>query len=175
MVFSQMTLNDAKYTDELKKLLLKELHHAAANSIFRNEKGELTVFVNYTILPEGKTCRVFSGATDVGLFSTTKTALCWCIADKFKDFNTAREIQELDTKIFWLSNDIGTRAMVADRSKVPQFRETVFTKLESKIIQKKTLENQLENRIKWTKYLQQRGFNNETERSGPKGNTKTNR
>jgi hypothetical protein len=174
MVYDKINLSD-EYVKEFKKLLLKEFAGVAANSIFRNENGELTVFVNYKIVSEGKNYRVFAGATEVGIFSNTKTALCWCIADKFKDFNTAREIHELDAKILGLSNDISTRAMVADKSKTPQFRETISTKLESKIIQKKVLEKQLENRIKWTKYLQQRGFNNETERYSPKGNIKTNR
>jgi hypothetical protein len=174
MVHNDLNLNDT-LINEFKKILLKEFAEAATNSIFKNSQGDIIVFVSYKIIPTGRNYRVFAGATDVGIFSTTKTALCWCVADKFKDFNTAREIHELDTKILGLSNDISTRATVADKSKVPQFRETISTKLESKIIKKKALEKQLENRIKWTKYLQQRGFNNETERSGPKGNAKTNR
>lgn len=174
MVYDKISQDDA-VLDEFKRLLLREFVGAASNSIFRNDNGELTVFVHYRIVPEGKTCRVFLGATDVGIFSSTKIALSWCVADKFKDLKTAREILELDNKIYGLTNDIHVRAMLADASSQPLFRENISTKLESKIIKKKALEKQLENRIKWTKYLQQRGFNNETERSGPKGNTKANR
>ena len=39
------------------------------------------------------------------------------------------------------------------------------TKLETKIIHKKQLENQLAKCINWAKYIQQRGFNNETART----------
>ena len=160
---------------EFKRLLLREFQGAAANSIFVDEQGDLTVFVHYRIIPDGRMYRVFLGATSIGLFSSNKTALSWCVADKFRDLKTAREILELDTKIYSLTNDINARAIIADKSRDLGFRENISTKLESKIIKKKALEKQLENRIKWTKYLQQRGFNNETERSSPKGHSKANR
>ena len=174
MVYDKINQDD-QLIQEFKRLLVREFKGAATNSIFLTEEGELNVFVNYRIVPEGRLFRVHLGATDVGVFSSTKTALSWCVADKFRDLKTAREILELDNKITSLSNDIAVRAVLADQSNQPLFRENISTKLESKIIKKKALEKQLENRIKWTKYLQQRGFNNETERSSPKGNTKANR
>jgi hypothetical protein len=81
----------------------------------------------------------------------------------------------LDNKLRSLTNDITTRASVADRSKNPLFRETVETKLESKIIHKKQVEEQLTKCVNYAKYYQQKGFNNENVRTGRDQAIKTSR
>ena len=74
-----------------------------------------------------------------------------------------------------LTNDINTRANVAERSKNSLFRETVETKLETKIIHKKQVEQQLTKCVNYAKYYQQKGFNNETVRTGRDHAIKTSR
>jgi hypothetical protein len=155
-----------KSTREVTRLLQQEFPDILPNAIWENEDGSYSVFGKYQIVPEKPSYRVFCAATDVGLFSTTRTALSWCIADKNQAFNLAREIHEVDTKIVVLTSDIAVRTNVAERSKNFDFREVVGTKLESKIIKKKQLENQLTKCVNWAKYCQQRGFNNETARTG---------
>ncbi len=71
----------------------------------------------------------------------------------------------MDNKLGYLNNDISARANLADSSNNPDFRESVGTKLETKIIRKKQLENQLAKCVNLAKYWQQRGFNNETART----------
>jgi hypothetical protein len=71
--------------------------------------------------------------------------------------------------------DINARAAVAERSKNFEFRDSVGTKLETKIIHKKQLENQLAKSVNWAKYIQQRGFENETARTGRGQPNKTSR
>ena len=73
---------------------------------------------------------------------------------------------ETDNKLGYLNNDIAIRANIADNSNKPEFRESIGTKLETKIIRKKQLENQLTKCVNLAKYWQQRGFNNETARTG---------
>ena len=114
-------------------------------------------------------------ATDVGVFNSTKTALSWCIADKNRAYNLARELLETDIKLGTLTDDIGARASIADLSKSFEFRDNIGTKLETKIIRKKQLENQLAKSVNWAKYIQQRGFNNETARTGRNQPNKTSR
>ena len=114
-------------------------------------------------------------ATDIGIFTSTKTALSWCIADKNAAYNLAREILETDVKLGLLNNDIKIRANLADRSNSPDFREILGTKLETKIIHKKQLENQIAKCVSWAKYCQQRGFNNETARTSRTQPNKTSR
>ena len=111
----------------------------------------------------------------MGTFYSTRTALSWCIADKHSAYNTARELLTIDNKLNALTQDINTRAAIGDRSQNLTLRETVLTKLESKIIHKKQLENQLTKCVNLAKYWQQRGFNNETARTGRNQPNKTSR
>jgi hypothetical protein len=155
-----------KYTQEFDRMMRQEFPETVANLIFRDEDGAYKVFDRYTIISEKQGCRVYCSATDVGKFSSTKSALSWCIADKNKLYTLARDILSLDIKLSSLTSDIAVRANIADRSNRPDFTETVGTKLETKIIRKKQVEEQLSKCVNWAKYIQQRGFNNETVRTG---------
>ena len=155
-----------KSDQEFERVLRQEIKDILPNTIWQNEDGIYSVFGHYRIQPERPGYRVFCGATEVGVFNTTRTALSWCIADKNKSYNTARELLTVDTKLTALTQDINARAAVGDRSKDPALRETILTKLETKIIRKKQVENELAKCVNWAKYIQQRGFNNETVRTG---------
>jgi hypothetical protein len=155
-----------KQDQEFERLFRQEFRDIMPNTIWQNDNGVYEVFGYYRIQPERPGYRVFCSSSDVGVFSSTRTALSWCIADKNKSYNTARELLTVDNKLTALTQDINTRASVGDRSKNPVLRETILTKLETKIIQKKLLENQLTKCVNWAKYIQQRGFDNETARTG---------
>jgi len=160
---------------EFEQAIRQELRDIMPNVILPQDDGTYEVFGKYSIIPERPGYTVMCHATNVGVFSTSRTALSWCIADKYKDYKLARNILLLDNKLSFLTNDISTRATIADRSKSPDFRESVGTKLETKIIHKKVVENQLNNCVDLAKYLQQRGFNNETQRIGRGQHNKTSR
>lgn len=153
-------------TQELNKLIRKEFPDLVSNLIWQNDRGEYEVFDRYLITPENHGYRVHCSASNIGIFSSAKTALSWCIADKYTYYNLAREILILDNKLNALVSDISTRANLADRSKQPLFREIIETKLETKIIHKKLVEQELAKCVDYAKYCQQRGFNNETVRTG---------
>jgi hypothetical protein len=160
---------------ELDKAFRKEFPNILTNLIFQNKDGSFEVFGRYVIKKENAVCRVYCTDTDIGVFTSTKTALSWCIATKFANYNLARDILILDNKLRSLTNDINTRANVADRSKNSLFRETVETKLETKIIHKKQVEQQLTKCVNYAKYYQQKGFNNENVRTGRDQAIKTSR
>jgi hypothetical protein len=143
---------------EFTRMMRSEFKELNNLLIWQRDDGTYEVFDHYYISKENPGYRVFCSATDVGLFTNTKTALSWCIADKYKAYNLAREIQEVDLKLRTLNNDISIRAANADRSKNHAFRETIETKLESKIIRKKKLENQLDKCVNWAKQTQSNGF-----------------
>lgn len=155
-----------KPDQEFERLFRQEFRDIMPNTIWKTDSGSYQVFGHYRIQPERPGYRVLCGATDIGIFSSTRTALSWCIADKNKSYNTARELLTIDTKLTELTHDINARAAVGDRSKNSALRETILTKLETKIIRKKILENQLAKCVNWAKYCQQRGFDNETQRIG---------
>jgi hypothetical protein len=147
-----------KLTQDFDRMMRQEFPDLVANLIFRDDNGVYQVFDRYKIVPEILGYRVYCSATDVGSFLSTKNALSWCIADKYKSYNTAREILILDNKLTSLTADISARATLADRSKNPLFRETIETKLESKIIRKKEVEAKLTNCVNWAKHIQARDF-----------------
>ena len=160
---------------EAERLFRREIQDLTPNAIWQNDNGVYEVFGKYKIIPEKSGYRVFCSATEVGKFSSTRSALSWCIADKHKAFDTARELLQIDNKLAYLTNDIATRAGIGDRSQNPVLKETILTKLESKIIHKKYLENQLTKCVRWAKYVQQRGFEDETQRIGRSQPNKTSR
>ena len=151
---------------EFERALRQELKDILPNTIFQLENGIYSVFGKYRIEPNHPGYKVYCSATEVGIFNTTKTALSWCIADKYQAYNTARDILELDIKLGTLSLDIAARTAIAEHSTQWEFRDAVGTKLETKIIRKKQVENELAKCVNWAKYIQQRGFNNETARTG---------
>jgi hypothetical protein len=164
-----------KINKEIERAFYQEFPEILPNAIWKNDNGSYSVFGHYCIVPEKPGYRVYCSATDVGVFNSTKTALSWCIADKYQAYNLARELLEIDIKLSTLNNDIASRATIADRSNNWNFRDAIGTKLETKIIRKKQLENQLAKSINWAKYIQQRGFENETARTGRNQPNKTSR
>jgi hypothetical protein len=143
---------------DVERMFRKEFSELMPNVIWENDNGVFEVFGHYRIVPERFGFRVLCSATDVGIFSTTRSALGWCIADKKQAYNLARELKELDNKLAALNNDITVRTAMAERSKRWEFRDPVATKLETKIIHRKQLENRLTKCIAWAKQSQASGF-----------------
>lgn len=160
---------------DFERVLKEEFKDLVSNTILRDEDGSYSVFGKYRIEHIQPGYRVYCAATEVGTFNTTKSALSWCIADKHQAYNTARDILELDTKLGAMTRDIAARTAIAERSNQWEFSDIVGTKLESKIIKKKKVENELTKCVNWAKYIQQRGFNNETVRTGRNPSNKTSR
>jgi hypothetical protein len=151
---------------EIERIFRQEFRDLMPNVIWQNDDGVYEVFGHYRIVPEHGQYRVFCSASDVGTFGTTRSALSWCIADKNKAYNLARELKELDNKLTALNNDITVRTTVAERSRRWEFRDPVGAKLETKIIRRKQVENQLAKCISWAKQSQISRF--ETKKSNKK-------
>ena len=164
-----------KQDQEFERMFRQEFKNIVPNLIWQNDDGEYEAFGRYRIIPMRPGYQVFCAATEVGTFYSTRSALSWCIADKHGAYNTARELLTVDTKLHGLIQDISVRSAIAERSKNFEFRDSVGTKLETKIIHKKQLENQLAKCVDWAKYIQLRGFENETARTGRNQPNKTSR
>jgi len=160
---------------ELEAWVRSELRTVMPNFIWCNDAGEYELFGKYRIVSNRPGYTVYCHANAVGEFSSTRTAVSWCVADKYRNYNLARDILNTDSRLSAMINDIFVRMGVASRSKRPDFRESIDTKLETKIIRKKELEKQLTKCVNLAKYLQQRGFENETARSSRTTANKTSR
>jgi len=150
---------------------------------------ELPKLLDRVIVADGEKYRVFGSYvmrqttqgyaltyqdTPVGIFTSTRSAVAWCIADKNRQYRLANEIQHLDFTLLRLRNDIEVRSEQARKS-YGNFWETVSAKAQHKQSQSQQIENELTKCINLAKYWQLRGSNNETARTGRNTPYKTNR
>ena len=110
---------------KLEAWVREELKTLMPNMIWYNDSGEYELFGRYRLIKERTGYRVFCSATDVGVFSGTKSAVSWCIADKYRDYNLARHILHTDTRLEAVNNDIYARVGAANRSKRVEFKENI--------------------------------------------------
>jgi hypothetical protein len=150
---------------------------------------ELPKLLDHVIIADGEKYRVFGSYVLrqtaqgyavaykddlVGTFTSTRSAVAWCIADKNRQYNLANEIQHLDFTLLRLRNDIEVRGGQARKS-YGNFWETVSAKAAHRKEQSQQIENELTKCINSAKYWQLRGSNNETARTGRNTPYKTNR
>jgi hypothetical protein len=148
----------------------QKLEHWAKKEIIRNlehmivdaDQGTYIVFGNYIMQPEGYGYRVSTKHQKIHVFDNKRTAISWCIASKYNQHNLANEIQLLDRKRKTLADDIHCRKAVGQQSRNENFYEIVTTKIQPKLASYDLVNTELEKCINRTKYLQIRGFNNET-------------
>jgi hypothetical protein len=139
------------------------------------EDGEkYRAFGKYTIHPTQGLFQVRVRDDDIGMFSRTKSALAWCIADNLNRFNLARQIKELDQSITRLRNDIYVRRSLADRMSGHAW-ENLINKTTARQEQSQVLEKELAKCINLAKYWQLRGNSDETKRIGRNTPHTTNR
>jgi hypothetical protein len=160
---------------DFERLIRSEFRDLLPALIWQNDQGDYEAFGRYRIVPENSGYRVFINDHNQGLFHSTRTAISWCVADKYQQYNLARNLLNLDNMLENVRNDIFVRAGVANKSRDPVLKENIEIKLEPKILHKKDIETQLNKCLNWAKYLQQKGFENETARSGHATTIKTNR
>jgi hypothetical protein len=133
--------------------------------------GSLVVFGKYHIQPQGSRFQVSTWANTIHSFSTKKTAMSWCTADYRLHYNLSNTILVLDRKKQALTADIYCRKGQADKGKTEDFYEIVNMKVQPKIDHFNSVNSKLEKCINQAKYIQIRGFNNETARtSGSQAN-----
>lgn len=144
------------------KAIKRNMH----NMIMPDNSGGYIAFGMYHIVPKNNEYQIFNRIDDlVGIFSDKRTAMSWCVADKYNQLMLAQNIKYLDIKRQSLSKDIQCSQKLADRSKYESTYEIIHMKLQPKIERYTLLNNELEKCVNSAKYLQLRGFSNETARS----------
>jgi len=160
-------------SEKLLKLARQELPRLADNLIVPHEKG-YRAFGRYDIVPRGSLFAVSENQLDLGEFGSTRTALSWCIADKYHQFSLAQQIKDLDQRSTWARECIETRSRISE-SAAQETKKVILTKLQHRRAVKYQIDLELEKCIQRAKYLQNRGFANDTQRTSPSGSTKTSR
>lgn len=134
------------------------------NSIVEDGQGGYLVFARYHLEPRDNVVRVSDWQRQIHDFANKRVAMSWCVADRVNNINLANQILHLDKKKQHLSADIECRKKIGDRNKSSDFEEIVNTKLEPKIHLYRSVSKELEKCINWAKYIQIKGFDNETAR-----------
>lgn len=134
------------------------------NSIVEDGRGGYLVFARYHLEPRDNVVRVSDWQQQIHDFANKRVAMSWCVADRVNNINLANQILNLDKKKQNLSADIECRKKIGDRTKAAEFEEIVNTKLEPKIRLYRSVSKELEKCINWAKYIQIKGFDNETAR-----------
>ena len=160
---------------KLEVFAAKEIVNLADKLIVDDGRGGILAFGKYNIIPTDYKFIVNIKNQDPLTFGSRRSAISWCIADQHNQLTLARIIHVLDTKKHTLAADIHCRQVLANRSKHEDFYESVSIKLQRKIDHMEAVDAELEKCLNSAKYMQIRGFSNETARTGRSVAHKTNR
>lgn len=142
----------------------QELQRNLNQLIIEDDRGGYVVFGRYRIYPENTRFAVETTTALIHKFASKKAAMSYCTADVRGNYNLASQILNLDRKKQQLSADIHSRQTLGARSQNADFAEIVNTKIEPKMQMLKNVSAELEKCIGSAKYIQIRGFTNETAR-----------
>jgi len=153
------------YLQRLQQVLEPELMHMLSNAILPDGPGYLA-FGRYHLSRENSAWTVAQTGRDARGFSSARSALAWCIADKFQQHHIKQQITNLDSEKIMLTADIDVRAGLQQRMRSQDLRSAVDAKLHGRRDRLRQVETRLDKCINLAKYWQIRGFNNETARTG---------
>lgn len=162
-----------KQPERLIELARQELPRLADNLIVPTDSG-YRVFARYSVERQQNMYQVRELDEIRGTFGSTRTALSWCIADKYRQYSLAQQILELDERSTWARQCIETRERLANTGS-KEFKNLVSVKIQHRRQIKYQIDQELEKCIIRAKYLQNRGFTNDTQRTSPSGPRKTSR
>jgi len=143
----------------------REVKRNIDSIILDDGNGCIVVFGRYYIEPTGTRFRVSTWDREIHCFSSKKTAMSWCTADNQQQYNLSNRILVLDRKKQTLAADIYCRRTLGERGRHESFYEIVNMKIQPKIDLYNSVDAELEKCVNRAKYLQIRGFNNETART----------
>ena len=153
------------FTRKLEKMISIDIDHLLNNSIIPQGKG-YSVFNRYQLNPtESEVTLYVDSIMDQLTFGSKRTALGWCVADKYQKSNLAREIAYLDRQKVRLQDDVAAQIKSLKNFKDPIRRSIVEVKLDNKKVALKQVSDKLNKCINTAKYWQIKGFNDEIERT----------
>jgi hypothetical protein len=137
--------------------------HASVMLVQQND-GSVLAFGKYFIRQAHGQVTVSTWDRKQGDFTSRKSALAWCSADRKNFFKLAQNIQRLDQRCLHLNHDLQARTALLNKSQDPAFRENVRTKITSKQNMLHYIQAELENCLNRAKYIELKDFQNEAAR-----------
>lgn len=150
------------HSHKLERWAERELDRNLKHMIVDAAPNSYVAFGQYHLEPQAHGYSVSSWDRLIHVFSNKRTAISWCVADKYHQYRLANNLQMLDSKRQQLTADIHCRRAQAQQGRTEDFYETVNIKLQPKQQSLDSVMAELEKCINLAKYLQLRGFSNET-------------
>jgi len=158
----------------LHDMVAQDLAALAPNTIIPEGRGYL-VFEIYSVQPHQGLWRVSKRGDLQAVMTGLKSAVSWCVADKYHQHRLSTDIQDLDQQKLMLESDIAAREHMARRGKLTTNSDAIEAKIASRRWRLQQVDERLAKCVNVAKYWQLRGFNNETARAGRTASHRTHR
>lgn len=135
------------------------------DAMILEQDGQYLAWGEYLLEPSKQGCSVWLKDQLVHVFANKRVAMSWCTASKYQQSRLADQIMELDITKNDLVREIQQRQQHIQRSQRPEFKDLVTVKLQPTQDKLASTVSELEKCINLAKYLQLKGFNNETLRT----------
>ena len=155
-------MKNIDFEERIKRILGDTAASAKDNSIINTDRGFL-VFDKYRIIDSAGTVQVLCRENFISDFK--KTALSWCILDKFNQVIKAQEILELDSRRQQIQADLSVKQKLYKHYSDPVIRDSVAAKISQKEQLLFFINSRLEKCVNVAKYWQLKGFNDEIART----------
>ena len=135
------------------------------NTLFRYG-NEITAFGDYKIVKHNEHFQIVKKHQHIIDTAYIKTALSWCIADKFNLYQLKKDLIQHDISVSKHENDILFYKHIIKRSADTDYKITALARLSDTVGEINLAKIRLNKCINSAKYWQQKGFENETSRLG---------
>jgi len=163
-------LTNSQVAQRLQELVDRHLFNNP-NTILKN-KDSIRAFGIYTIRSTDGYYTVYRNRVLQTHLFAAKSALAWCVADKYLLKSLKQRIKNLDHDLGYRKNEI--EIMKSAIASVSSDRKYIIEdKLQTSIMRAQRARNQLNKCLNSAKYYQLKGFENETSRLGIKTSSTT--
>ena len=137
------------------------------NSVLETENS-IQAFGSYTIKKNPASFTIYKNKVYATETFSSRSALAWCIADKYFIRNLKQNILMFDRQLNCKKTDMNLFKNLINKNLDSQQRWAVEDKLQDAVYKAKRIKNQLDKCINSAKYYQLKGFENEASRLGIK-------
>jgi hypothetical protein len=159
-------MNSAKAAQLLEKITQSHLLNNP-NSILETENS-IQAFGVYTIDKSINCFKIYKNKVYTVEIYSARSALAWCIADKYYIKSLRNNILILDHQLNSKRIDITLFKTLINKNINSSQRWAIEDKLQDALYKARSIKNQLDKCINSAKYYQLKGFENETSRLGLK-------
>lgn len=158
-------IQDRQKLEKFEKFALNEMDKLVGLFMTKDDNNGYVMYDRYhlTPVPKTKLWTVTKNGTKISDFETRRIAGAWCIADHHHRFRLEHEILFYNQEYMKVCNriDFSRDSLSSD----PERRDIQIARMLRDKDYKRHIENALDKLVGSAKYIQLKGFTNETERS----------